>query len=60
MRQQVENRIPNINGIKDIGIQAFYMKLHLGVGYHVIAYLMSCDMWGQSTCTCLIHCCHRW
>ena len=34
---QVDNGIPNMNKAKDIGIQAFYVILHLGVGYCVIA-----------------------
>jgi hypothetical protein len=43
----------NKNRTNNIGIQAFNAVLQLGVGYWLIASLLSCDVWGPSTC--LIH-----
>ena len=45
----------NKNGTKDIGIQAFNAVLQLGVGYRLIAQLLSHDMWGRIGAACLIH-----
>ena len=41
----------NKNGTNNIGIQAFDAILQLGVGYQLIAQLLSHDMWGQSSMT---------
>ena len=39
----------NKNGTNNIGIQAFDAILQLGVGYRLIAQLLSHDMWGRSS-----------
>jgi hypothetical protein len=39
----------NKNETKKIGIQGFDVILQLGVGYRLIAQLLSCDMWGRSS-----------
>jgi hypothetical protein len=39
----------NKNETKNIGIQGFDAVLQLGVGYRLIAQLLSCDVWGRSS-----------
>jgi hypothetical protein len=39
----------NKNETKNIGIQGFDVILQLGVGYRLIAQLLSCDVWGRSS-----------
>jgi hypothetical protein len=39
----------NKNKTKNIDIQAFDVILQLGVGYRLIALLLSCDKWGRSS-----------
>jgi hypothetical protein len=39
----------NKNGTNNIDIQAIDVILQLGVGYRLIAQLLSCDVWGRSS-----------
>jgi hypothetical protein len=39
----------NKNETKNIGIQGFDVILQLGVGYRLIAQLLSHDVWGRSS-----------